>query len=267
MKNLSVLVVVAVLFFLSGNASADITHTYTPTPSDLRDLEHNKYYSWRIQIGDNTFLDGDIIKYASLTFNYIRNYDSNSHDLFVDLLNTPPVKNNNGWRRVYGTPTSLVDGQVLYHSDTDNGSVDSFDPSGYDGFYSLLHYDEDTMFILDPDNTGSYKAVPEGEDAPEGAVSFPVGGSNPATSDGINITYVFDSEDLSALNNFLYNDDKVLGIGFDPDCHYFNEGFVLTIKTGPLDSPNATVPEPATLILFGSGLVALAGIGRKHLKK
>ena len=42
--------------------------------------------------------------------------------------------------------------------------------------------------------------------------------------------------------------------------------------TGPSEentvpSETATVPEPATILLFGSGLVCLAGIGRKKFFK
>ena len=39
------------------------------------------------------------------------------------------------------------------------------------------------------------------------------------------------------------------------------------VSSDPMPEQPSTVPEPATLILLGSGLVGLAGFGRKKFKK
>ena len=73
------------------------------------------------------------------------------------------------------------------------------------------------------------------------------------------ITYNFKKIQVEKLTSYL--NDGTFGLGFDPDCHFYNDGITLTIQT------TTVVPEPATLLLFGGGLLGLAGIVRKRLNK
>jgi hypothetical protein len=73
-----------------------------------------------------------------------------------------------------------------------------------------------------------------------------------------NFSYSFNAGQLSALNAALANGN--VGIGFDPDCHYYNSGVSLNIKT-------RVVPEPISCVLFvvGSGVLGAAVRKRRQV--
>lgn len=50
----------------------------------------------------------------------------------------------------------------------------------------------------------------------------------------------------------------MIGLGFDPDCNYFNDGITLTIET------SKEVPEPtSSIILLCLGMVGLGNVYRR----
>jgi hypothetical protein len=59
------------------------------------------------------------------------------------------------------------------------------------------------------------------------------------------LVYVFSNDDVAALAGYLA--DGRAGLGFDPDCHFFNDGVELTLTY---------TPEPPSL-----GLLVLGGLG------
>lgn len=66
-----------------------------------------------------------------------------------------------------------------------------------------------------------------------------------------NFVYTFTANQLQILSTYFLNGGDI-AFGFDPDCHFWNDGIVFSFTT----TPNA-VPEPTTLALLGTGLAGL----------
>jgi hypothetical protein len=197
MKKKIVISNLVLMFAIVGIVKADI-YTLQPPPSpdhDLWDLDHYKYYAWKITPDELNLSSDEIITGASLSFDNIRNWDSQPNTLYVSLLS--------------GSDLSFT-GEVF---------------TGSDG----AGFGDD---VLDDFAGVSLVAFQDLPDTPQ------------------DLTYDFTASDIAKLN--AYAADGVFGIGFDPDCHYWNDGIVLTIET---------IPEPATCVLLGLG--ALLAIRKK----
>lgn len=72
------------------------------------------------------------------------------------------------------------------------------------------------------------------------------------------VTYEFTESDLAVLNDYIT--DGNFGLGFDPDCHFYNCGVEFHGAIAP-------IPEPTTLVLFGLGLIGLGGARKRWARK
>lgn len=176
-----------------GSANAAV-YVFTPTPSDVFDLDHRNYYSWGI---DWQKPADQVIVEAELSFRNIWNWREEENHLYTHLLDTPQLGVKTWW-----------DGE---------GGGDAWASAG-----PLVGVWSDT-----------------------------VGGVN----NGYDLKYKFSELGLIDELNTAVADGR-FGFGFDPDCHYFNEGVKLKITTAP-------VPEPATMVALGIGIAGLLARRRR----
>ncbi|HYP02897.1 MAG TPA: PEP-CTERM sorting domain-containing protein [Pyrinomonadaceae bacterium] len=236
MKKLFFGLAALVVFSLPGSAFADtiVLATAPPTAPDAAgsagsnpggpnqfDLDHHRAYTWQINNVNlaNRLPAGHTVTGATLTFSSITNWDTNPNTLFVRMFDSA-----NTFTSASGTRTATVNG-VTSIQDVNANQSPVTDISDYFAGSNPLVNNTGTVIGQFSDNNGV------------------------ATTQ--NVIFTFNQTQLTALLEYLSTGNNV-AFGFDPDCHFWNNGITLKIYTSP-----AAVPEPATMTLLGTGLAGL----------
>jgi hypothetical protein len=253
-----------------STASADVLlASYTPPTgstgdNDLNDLDHYFMYAWKIADGTTSgsvyngdtkasVFSGATVTKATLTFTNLYNWTTEPNKLYINLLDT--AYDRSSTIQGYGDKTAPDKNQVTYFQDQrdSNGTMDlirdDFDSGAYNGSTGFLVSSSTSRINL----TDQSFAGP-------GDSPWSLGtGWSVTNGTGANLytyTYTFSSSQIATLNNYIQNGFD-FALGFDPDCHFYNTGVTLNLyQAGPGGSP--AVPEPASVVLLGTGLIAAA---------
>jgi hypothetical protein len=161
----------------------------------------------------NVNLNGQQITGARISIKNIANWDNNANKLFMHLLDNA---------KSAGVSSFIDD------PDPNNTNVSIIDD------FADTRYHNQSNWLVAAGTADTYLTQ----------ASF--------TTTPTNFVYNFSAAQLQALFTYISNGGN-FALGFDPDCHFFNDGITFEIFTGSA----ATVPEPATLALLGTGLAGL----------
>jgi len=115
MKKRILLIIVTILAVFSASAMAittvDPEYTYQPGsyPYNMDNLDHYKWYNWKIDLTAAGYTTGTAITEATLTFHNINNWDNKTNVLYIHLLDsssgsglTSGIDNQNGGDKFVG---------------------------------------------------------------------------------------------------------------------------------------------------------------------
>ncbi len=260
--------VLAVIMFLAFNGIVfAAVYEYKPyyydgtyNSYDLNDLDHYAAYTWRIDLtdpnesSDGTALDiyNETIVSATLYFDSI--YD-NSGDT-TDILHVNLLAN--------------TEASLLPNPSGDTNVTRVYDNSNYSNYFNI-NYDstltEELFSFTGMGGTARDITLSLINTAYNGDIEdrSPWLEEDSDQSDGAQL--IMPANGLNHLIN--YAQSGIFGLGFDPDCHFENRGIKLTLTTttNPGGTGTNAVPEPATLMLFGVGLLCFASRMRKKTPK
>lgn len=172
----------------------------------------------------NVNLQGQQITGARLTIRNISNWDANPNRLFIHLLDNAR----------YSGVRSFTDD--LDSNNNPGDIIDDFANTRYHGRSDWLVSSGTADTFL---TAQSFNMTPR------------------------DFVYDFTAAQLNALFAYISNGGN-FALGFDPDCHFFNNGITFEIFTA--NAP-PQVPEPTTMVLLGTGLAGLYARRRKKANR
>lgn len=205
-----------------GLSSSAKADTLTYTPNPV-DLNDLDHHSVYTWRMDNVNLNGQTITGARITFTNIANWDNNPNRLYIHLLDT-----------------AKQSGVRSFTDDPDSGNTQV---SMIDDFVDTRYHSQSAWLVAN------------------GTADTHLHTYVNLTTTPSTLVYNFSASELSALFAYISNGNN-FALGFDPDCHFFNDGIKFEIFT-----QNNPVPEPATMALLGTGLAGLYARRRRQQKK
>lgn len=228
-------------------ASAQYTYSFSPTPADLYDLDHYSAYAWRVD-GVTPLAAGYTFTGATLSFKNIHNWDNTYNKLFIHLLDTAKGAG----------VTSFID------SNNDTDIQDNFAGALYNS-NPLVTTGTGNTYLTEQTFPGTTNGALT---TTSGAFGFNSGWVRTTNTQGTFWNYTFTQSQLAALETYYRNGNN-FALGFDPDCHLYNDGITLNLTVSPGFNNITTVPEPseyATAALFALPLAGMVIHARRRRK-
>jgi hypothetical protein len=257
-------------------ASAAPVQLYSATTTGLTNMTHQNAYVWNLN-GVNTtnggnigVLPGSTLTSAVLTFFNFANWTTAALDpynvLWVDLFNSAAT-GRNGNNQV-SSITDNTNGSTLGKTDV----LDGFRYAVGTNVSALSAVNGTGVYLGSSTNTALAAGTPVTGYDPSGTADAlgnnqPLtGGTGAFSTTAVTWTLtITDASVLATLANYISNGGDI-ALGLDSDCHFSDTSIQFQIfGNQPSGGGASAVPEPATLMLVGSGIAAAYRRRRKTI--